>query len=165
MATMWFQSIMSGVGAQGDPCTATIFWYIVRHHLIYSASSPVPLTECSVLHNGINIVAWFHKNVYLSDECWIQLKPLPCFSFRFFVVHISPITIRELNSHHQQSPMRVEGVHTAGCCPLPWRDRLRHCYYHLSAMQPSARCLTPWLRWARTLFAVLGRYPLRDEDA
>jgi hypothetical protein len=108
---MWFQSIMSGVGAQDDPCTATIFWSIVRHHLIYSASSPVPLTECSVLHNGINIVAWFHKNVYLSDECWIHLKPLPCFSFRFFVVHISPITIRELNSDHQQSPMRV------GCCP------------------------------------------------
>jgi hypothetical protein len=27
-------------------------------------------------------------------------------------------------------------------------------------MQPSARRLTPWLRWTRALFAVLGRYPL-----
>jgi hypothetical protein len=26
-------------------------------------------------------------------------------------------------------------------------------------MQPSARCLTPWLLWTRALFAVLARYP------
>jgi hypothetical protein len=25
-------------------------------------------------------------------------------------------------------------------------------------MQPSARCLTPWLRWTTALFAALGRY-------
>jgi len=74
------------------------------------------------------------------------------------VVHISPTRTGELNSHHQQSPMRVEGIHTTGCCPVPRRDRLWHCCHHLSAMQPSARCLTPWLRWTRALFAVLGRY-------
>jgi hypothetical protein len=140
------------------------------------------------------IVAWFHKNVYLSDEIWIQLRPhthkgcarlfmLPygtsdkygCqlsitgllllafaifYSCIFLVVHISPTRTGESNSHHQQSLTRVESVHTTGCCPVPRRDRLRHCYHHLSVMQPSARCLTPWLQWTRTLFAVLGRYPL-----
>jgi len=63
-----------------------------------------------------------------------------------------------LARHHQQSPMRVEGIHTTGCCPVPRRDRLRHCYHHLSAMQSSARCLTPWLQWTIALFAVSGRY-------
>jgi hypothetical protein len=42
---------------------------------------------------------------------------------------------------------------------------LQHCCHHLSAMQPSALCLTPLLQWNKALFAVLGRYPLRDEDA
>jgi hypothetical protein len=51
--------------------------------------------------------------------------------------------------------MGVEGIHTTGCCPVSRTDRLRHCYHHLSALQPSARCLTPWLRWTRALFAVL----------
>jgi len=41
---------MSGVGEQGDPCTATI----VRPHLLYSASSPVLLTKYNTLHNGIS---------------------------------------------------------------------------------------------------------------
>jgi hypothetical protein len=37
---------------------------------------------------------------------------------------------------------------------------LRHCDHHLSAMQPLARCLTPWLRWTRApLFAALGLPP------
>jgi hypothetical protein len=36
---------MSGVDAQGEPCTATIFWSIVQTHLFYSASSPVPMTQ------------------------------------------------------------------------------------------------------------------------
>jgi hypothetical protein len=77
------------------------------------------------------------------------------------VVHISLTRTGEVNSHHQQSPMRVEGIHTTGCCPVPWRDRLWHFCHHLSAVQPSARCLTPWLRWTRALFAVLGRcFPL-----
>jgi hypothetical protein len=42
---------MSGVDAQGDPCTATMFWFIVRPHFLYSASSPVPLTKYTILHN------------------------------------------------------------------------------------------------------------------
>jgi hypothetical protein len=40
---------------------------------------------------------------------------------------------------------------------VPWRDRLRHCCHHLSASQPSARCLTPWLWWTRALFAAPER--------
>jgi hypothetical protein len=31
----------------------------------------------------------------------------------------SPTITGELNSHHQQSPMRVEGIHTTGCWPVP----------------------------------------------
>jgi hypothetical protein len=38
---------ISRVGSQSDPCTATIFWSIVRPHMLYSASSPVPLTKYS----------------------------------------------------------------------------------------------------------------------
>jgi hypothetical protein len=39
---------MIEVGAQGDPCTATIFWFIVRHCLLYFAGSPVPPTKYTV---------------------------------------------------------------------------------------------------------------------
>jgi hypothetical protein len=39
-----------------------------------------------------------------------------CFC-RVLAVLISPTRTRELNGHHQQSPMRVEGIHTAGYCP------------------------------------------------
>jgi hypothetical protein len=46
--------IMSGVGTQGDPYTATIFWSIVRPHLLYSASSPVRLAKYSILHKIIS---------------------------------------------------------------------------------------------------------------
>jgi hypothetical protein len=179
---------LSGVGIQVDPCTATIFWSIVHPHLLYSASSPVPLTKHSILRNRISwhslIVVWFHKYVCLSEEIWIQLKPralkgcvgclcshtqggqfksLYCraplygarhFSCRFYVVHISPTIIRELNSDQW-----VEGIHKTECCPEPRWDRLRRCFHYLSAMQPSARCLTSWHRWTRELFVVLGRYP------
>jgi hypothetical protein len=104
---------MSGVAAQGNPCTVTIFWCIVRPHRLYSASSSVLLTKYSILHKNLTIAAWFHTKVYLSDEIWIQLKPSQfIFSCRFLVVHISPTITWELNSHHQQSPMRVEGIQT-----------------------------------------------------
>jgi hypothetical protein len=45
--------------------------------------------------------------------------------------------------------------YTVWCCAVLRRDRLRHCCHHLSAIQPSPRCLTPWLRWTRALFAAL----------
>jgi hypothetical protein len=113
-----------------------------------------------ILHNRISsYVIWFHKNVYLSDKIWIQLKPLPFLSCRFLEVHISPTRTGELTGHHPHSPIWVEGIHMMGCCPVPQRDRLGHCYHHLSAMQLSARCLTPWLQWTRALFTVLSSYP------
>jgi hypothetical protein len=59
----------------------------------------------------------------------------------FLVVFISLTRTEELNSHHQQIPMWVESIHTTGFYPVPRRDRLRHCYHQLSAMQPWARCL------------------------
>jgi hypothetical protein len=49
--------------------------------------------------------------------------------------------------------------YTMWCCAVLRRDRLRHCCHHLSAIQPSQRCLTPWLRQTRALFAVLGHPP------
>jgi hypothetical protein len=36
-----FSISMSGVHAQGDPCTATIFRSVLRLHMLYSVSSPV----------------------------------------------------------------------------------------------------------------------------
>jgi hypothetical protein len=46
-----------------------------------------------------------------------------------------------------------------GCCPVPRMDRFQQCYHHLSAMQPLAQYLTPWLQRTKALFAVLGRPP------
>jgi hypothetical protein len=86
-------------------------------------------------------------------------KGFVVFTCGCLVIRVSPTRTGKLNSRHPQSPVRVEGMLTTGCCPVSLRDRLRHCYHHLSAMQPSARCLTPWLRWTRGLFAVLGCYP------
>jgi hypothetical protein len=43
-----------GASAQSDPRTMTIFWSTVHPHLLYSACSPIPLTEYSILHNGIS---------------------------------------------------------------------------------------------------------------
>jgi hypothetical protein len=39
-----------------------------------------------------------------------------------------------------------------GCCMVPCRGCLSHCYHHPSAMRASAQCLTPWLWWTRILF-------------
>lgn len=39
---------VSEVGAQGGPCTATIFCSIVHLYPLYSASSPEPLTKYSI---------------------------------------------------------------------------------------------------------------------
>jgi hypothetical protein len=80
------------------------------------------------------------------------------------VVHISPTRTGDLKS----SPTER---HVGGCytykrvLPVPRRDRLRQCYRQLSAIQPSARCLTPWLRWTTVLFCCPRTFPLRDEDA
>jgi hypothetical protein len=50
-------------------------------------------------------------------------KAFPIFSCSFLLVHISSQEPWELNSRHPQRPMRVESMHTTGCCPVPWRDR------------------------------------------
>jgi hypothetical protein len=134
-----------------------IFWSIVRSHLLYSASSPVPLTKYSILHKGISSQSLGSVKMFTQVTKFEFVKSLRNISCKFLVVHITPARTGELNSHHQQSPMRVEGIHTTGCCPVPRRDRLRHCYHYLSVMQSSARCVTPWLG-PRTLL-------LRDGDA
>jgi hypothetical protein len=119
-------------------------------------------TRSQRLCEAVTVAIWHLPKIGMSTEevvCQTSFWWLLPFVCRFHVVHISPTITGEMNSHHPQSPMRVEGIHTTGCCPVPRRDRLRHCCHHLSTMQPSARCLTPWLRWTRALFAVLGRYP------
>jgi hypothetical protein len=66
------------------------------------------------------------------------------------VVHISPTRTWELNS---QTNRVLHGARS---------DCLWHCYHHLSVMQPSAQCLTPWLWWTRALFDVLECYSPRQ---
>jgi hypothetical protein len=48
--------------------------------------------------------------------------------------------------------LEVQGIHTMGFCPVSQRNCLWQCYHHLSAMQPSAQCLTPWLPWTTAVF-------------
>jgi hypothetical protein len=50
--TYGYKGTWNEMCAQGDPCTTTVFWYIVRPRLLYSASSPVHLTNNSILHKG-----------------------------------------------------------------------------------------------------------------
>jgi hypothetical protein len=90
---------------------------------------------------------------------------LRSFFCRFLVVHISSTRTGKLNSHHQQSPMQVEGIHTMGYCLVPKRDHLQYYYHHLSALQPLTPCVTTWLGWTRALFATLGHTSLCVEDA
>jgi hypothetical protein len=144
---------VSGLAAQGHPCTATICWFTVRPHLLYSASSSAPLTKYSVLRKGISIVPWLHKNVHPSDEIWSQIKTSQFFSCRFLVVHISPTRTEELVSHHQQSPIWWKTYKRRGAArcpegivatlPSPVPCSLRHDVSHLA------------------LFVVLGCYPHR----
>jgi hypothetical protein len=130
------------------------FWSILCPHLLYSTSSHVLLTKYSLI-----IVAWFHKNDYLSNNIWIKLKPhthkgcVRLFLLPYCASH------KELNSHHPHSPMWVEDIHTMGCCSMPQRHCLRHCNHHHSAVQPSALCLTPWLGCTWVPFAAQGCYP------
>jgi hypothetical protein len=50
----WMAMSVNGVGTKGDPCTLTAFWSIVCPFLLYSTSSPIPLTKYTVLHNRIS---------------------------------------------------------------------------------------------------------------
>jgi hypothetical protein len=173
--TMTVTSVsMNGVGAQGDPCIATILWSIVRPHLLYSASSPAPLTKYSILHNRISSVSLGSSLPKRQNVNWAEATHKGCFRWyvapptnravnwtayiigllymafalffcAFLMVHISPTRTGDLNSHHQQ------------CCPGD--DGIVCDTAITTAMQPSARCLTPWLRWTTALFAILRRYP------
>jgi hypothetical protein len=53
---------ISGVVAQGNPRNVTIFWSVVCPHLLYSTSSPVPLTKYMV------IPQWFIDSVLNSRQ-------------------------------------------------------------------------------------------------
>jgi hypothetical protein len=51
------------------------------------------------------------------------------------------------SSHRPRRLTWTEGLHTMGCGLVPQGDRLRHCYYHPRAMQPSARYIPSTLGW------------------
>jgi hypothetical protein len=67
---------VSVVSVQNNPCAVTIRWYILHPHVLYSASSPVPVTRyynnCMRESHHNRSVRW---NGYLSNEILIQLKP------------------------------------------------------------------------------------------
>jgi hypothetical protein len=54
---------MSGVGARGDLCTATIVWFIMITHMLYSASDPEP---------------WQSTVSYIMESNHSRLVPLKC---------------------------------------------------------------------------------------
>jgi hypothetical protein len=64
----------SPVGAQDDPYTTTVILSVVCPHVLYSASSPLPLTKYSIVQSGILSSSSLCDDDYPSDET-IQLKP------------------------------------------------------------------------------------------
>ena len=55
--------------------------------------------------------------------------------------------------HCPQSPTWTESLQKMGCGLVPQGDHLQHCYHYPSAMQPSARYLSPWLGYTRAMLA------------
>jgi len=64
-----------------------------------------------------------------------------------------PRNAGKIYGRRPRSPTRMEGLHRRGCGPVPQGDRWRHWYHYLSAMQPSAQYLPPWLGWTRAPLA------------
>jgi hypothetical protein len=87
------------------------------------------------------------------------------FFYRFPVIHVSPTRTGELVTALPAEP-HAGGRHTYdGVLPGAPKGIVRDTAITTSVTcKPSARCLTPWLGWTRALVAILGRYPLRDED-
>jgi hypothetical protein len=117
---------------------------------------------------SINMSGWAHKATHaprpLSDLLCVPICFIPpvvphlCQSTVSYIKeyhhsHLIPYkclpTRRNLNSSKDlaffSSTSLVVHISPTRFGPVPRRDRLRHCYHHLSVMQPSARCLTPCL--------------------
>jgi hypothetical protein len=138
------------------------FYELLRVYICFITPIVPYLCQVRLYQNGFPSYTLGSIKCSLINEIWIQLKSSPFFPCTFLVVHISLTRTWELNGHHRESPMRVEGMHTTGCCPVLLRDCHQHCYHHLNALQPLAWCLTSWLWWTWALFAALARYPLHD---
>jgi hypothetical protein len=92
---------------------------VVSSGCVWSTQTlPRDRSHTSFLLKQRNLItlSWFHKKIPSLRKCELH-KAFAFFSCRFHVVHISRTRTGELNSHHQQSPMRVEGTHMTGCCP------------------------------------------------
>jgi hypothetical protein len=141
---------MSGIVAQGNPCITTIFYLLCVPMCL---NLPVILY---LWHSTVSYIMESNRSHSEKQKCspkWWNFnstKAFDIFSCTFLVVRISTTRTWELNSHHQQSQIWVGGTCKMGCCLVPQRDCILHHYHHhLSAMQPLAPCLTPWLWWIR----------------
>jgi hypothetical protein len=154
------------------PCWewSTIKWRLCNRGRFLTTGEPLPPVVFSAFPGWLILSAPWDGMPELLAPCWEEST----YKWKLYIwefLHMaSAITLLsscsiiipwELGnkSHHRQSPMWVEGINTMEYCLVPWRDRLWHCYHHLSVMQPSAQYLTPWLRWTVALFTVRGRYP------
>jgi hypothetical protein len=95
---------ISGVGPQGDPRTSTTFLSSDPACFI----PPVVRTsdEYSILHNGISSQPLGCIKCLAKRRNLNSARDFTIFFCKFIVVYISPTITRQLNSHHQQSPMR-----------------------------------------------------------
>jgi hypothetical protein len=173
---------MCGVGAQVIQATQT-FFDPLRVHIYWQSAVPY-ITECHAsllvpqkcLHKLQNLSSAeaTHLQRLCETFCWRMVPPtnravnwnaciaglllmvLTILFCRLLVVHISP-TRTEASVTTSRDTWEWKAYIWRGALG-GLKGFLWHCYHHLSAMRPLARCLTPCLRWTRALFAVLGRY-------
>jgi hypothetical protein len=144
---------MSGVGTQGDPCTAAICYPI----------SFIPPVVSDLWQSTVCYIKQSH-HIRLVPQKFLRkgrnlnsAKTSAIFSCSFPVVHISHTTSGESNIHHPQRPIGQKAYIRWGAA-----GALKGAFATLLS-QPQCHAafgtmLTPWLQWAGTLFAVLGRY-------
>jgi hypothetical protein len=152
----------STVSYYSTSSTIPVTKYSILHDGISSWSldsikmfTKVTKSECSWSHTSktmceaISVAIWHLPQIGLLLEepvcCRAPFDSFCYFPAGFLWSVLVPQEPGNSNSHHPHSPMWVQGIHTTGCCRGPRRYLYRYCYHRLSAMQPLARCLTPWL--------------------
>jgi len=87
------------------------------------------------------------------------MRGMTCFKSQWFNHSFISLRVPSYRTHTKcgktpSTESRADGRSTYNECSLvPQGDCLRHCYYYLSAMQPSSRFLPPWLGQTRALLA------------
>jgi hypothetical protein len=127
---------MSGVSIQGNHYTAAIFCqstisYITNshhHRLVPWKCLPkqrnlnsAKVTYSQRMCEAISVVMWHLPPIGLSVAEPVLQGPfrLPFLFCILLAVHINSTRTGEINSHHQQSPIQLKGIHTtdAALCP------------------------------------------------